>query len=242
MNAAAAAAIQTLARVKSTTHEQTLLEPIQAMFTLACVAFLPKGTKLCIKQNTLHIDHPSVIQPVRRWLESASSIDLLVLGPAIQRFISWYRVDDNGYVDAKCYRILIKFGRKGVEQLLDTYSTNIVAVRILQSIKHQMEHDSMPVRGGDIIPPPPSSPSSVGSGAGSSSNPSFHDMILREVADMYTTALMMWMRATITTLDQLGHNKNVDDSSSSHALYLHYYMCDHFHPIACAIHGKLTAI
>ena len=53
-----------------------ILEPMQVMIQLALLSFCPTGTKLCVNDNLLSLQLPTLSQGVWRWYNKDSKDDL----------------------------------------------------------------------------------------------------------------------------------------------------------------------
>jgi hypothetical protein len=102
-----------------------ILDPLQAMYTLALYSFYPSGSKICVRQNLLMIQPHHYSQGAVRWLNSDSKEDIFHLFHACKRFpsiygyLQRYRVDDTNL-----YALIVKYAKKGLHKLNDTYSSS----------------------------------------------------------------------------------------------------------------------
>lgn len=102
-----------------------ILDPLQAMYTLALYSFYPIGSKICVRQNLLMIQPHHYSQGAVRWLNSDSKEDIFHLFHACKRFPSIYgylrryRVDDTSL-----YALIVKYAKNGLHKLNDTYSSS----------------------------------------------------------------------------------------------------------------------
>lgn len=100
-----------------------ILDPLQAIYTLALYSFYPVGSKICIRQNILSIQPSNYSQGAVRWLNADSKEDIFHLFYACKRFatiysyIRKYRVDDTNLFD-----MIVKHAKRGLNKLSDTYS------------------------------------------------------------------------------------------------------------------------
>lgn len=67
-----------------------ILDPLQAIYTLALFSFYPVGTKISIHNNILSIQPPNYGQGAIRWLQSDSKEDIYHLFHACKRFTTYY--------------------------------------------------------------------------------------------------------------------------------------------------------
>jgi len=109
--------------------QNTILEPIQSMITLALLSYYPKGTKLAIYKNNLLINEPTRTQGVIRWYYKDGKEDVYLLFNVIKRFLLYHNVADN-----TCYNMLRIYAVKGIQCLIETYESDKAS--IIQTLKH----------------------------------------------------------------------------------------------------------
>jgi hypothetical protein len=93
-----------------------ILEPMQVMIQLALLSFCPTGTKLCVNNNLLSLQLPTLSQGVWRWYNKDSKEDLFYLFNAVKRYHMWYKEQN----DPVFYYIL-QLSKKGIAKLIETY-------------------------------------------------------------------------------------------------------------------------
>ena len=67
-----------------------ILDPLQAIYTLALFSYYPVGSKISIQNNILCIQPPNYSQGAIRWLQSDSKEDIFHLFHACKRFTIFY--------------------------------------------------------------------------------------------------------------------------------------------------------
>ena len=70
---------------------ETILEPLQAIIQIACLAYYPIGSKLAIHNNILVIQHPGYTQNVKRWYNNDKKEDVFYLYNVFSRFNKFYK-------------------------------------------------------------------------------------------------------------------------------------------------------
>lgn len=112
-----------------------ILEPMQAIIQLALMAFCPLGTKLSISNNLLYIQHPNWVQGIIRSFNNDKKDDLFFLFNAIIRFNSFYLYLKSSEIedDKILYKLLIKLSKKGIDNMIQTYS-NIEQPALLHTL------------------------------------------------------------------------------------------------------------
>lgn len=117
-----------------------ILEPLQSMVQLALLSISPIGTKIAIYDNILHIQNPSVVQPIARWYYADKKDDLYFLFQVIKRFMKWYGPKaTNSPISADLYRLLVTMTIRGLDNLVVTYEkcesmALVQIIRLYQSI------------------------------------------------------------------------------------------------------------
>ena len=103
---------------RSPPQEKTdrILEPLQVMIQLALLSFCPHGTKLCVNNNLLSLQLPTLSQGIWRWFNKDSKEDLYFLFNAVKRYYIWYKDEDDDVFE----QILI-LAKKGISKLIETY-------------------------------------------------------------------------------------------------------------------------
>lgn len=103
-----------------------ILEPLQAITQLALLAFCPYGSKLTISNNLLFIQLANWGQGVLRTFNNDKRDDLFFLFNSIIRFNKFYSHlkggDNSNKTDKLLYELLIRLSKKGIDNILQTYS------------------------------------------------------------------------------------------------------------------------
>ena len=72
-----------------------VIEPLTCMIRLAMLAFKPRGTKICIYENSVYLQEPSLFQGTIRWLSGDKRNDLHYLLAPITKAIQIWNPADN---------------------------------------------------------------------------------------------------------------------------------------------------
>lgn len=103
-----------------------ILEPLQAITQLALMAFCPYGSKLTISNNLLFIQSANWGQGMLRSFNNDKRDDLFYLFNSIIRFNKFYAQlkggDNSNKTDKLLYELLIRLSKKGIDNILQTYS------------------------------------------------------------------------------------------------------------------------
>lgn len=133
---------------------ETILEPLQAILQLAFLSYCPHGSKVTIHNNLLCIQEPSFSQSIIRWYNNDTKDDLFYLFNACQRFTLYYQHLREIKVDKRkenLYTYLIYLSKKGLDKLIQTYSTTdkisllhtLQLYKSLLDIEPTVEHDDI---------------------------------------------------------------------------------------------------
>ena len=128
---------KTLTNSKKKERYETILEPLQAVLQLALLSFCPKGTKISIARNLLHIQLPNYSQGIVRWYNNDNKDDLFYLFYACKRFPQFYSSLEtlkNKTFELNCLKLLIDLAKKGLTNLAETYS-NCDKIALLHTIE-----------------------------------------------------------------------------------------------------------
>ena len=125
---------------------ETILEPLQAIIQIACLAYYPIGSKLAIHNNILIIQHPGYTQNVKRWYNNDKKEDVFYLYNVFSRFNKFYKnvlargsgasgsVNTNGaetsssgaayaeYTNSQLFALLHDLAKTGINNLTRTYN------------------------------------------------------------------------------------------------------------------------
>ena len=67
-----------------------VIEPLTCMMRLAILSFKPKGTKICVYENSIYIQEPSLLQGPLRWISGDNRNDLhYLLNPINKALTKW---------------------------------------------------------------------------------------------------------------------------------------------------------
>lgn len=115
---------QALVTDKRKERFEVILEPFQAMTQLAMLSFCPEGSKLSISNNLLYVQIPSWKQAIQRAYNHDQRDDLFYLFKMISRYNKFYghMQKESGY-KGKLYATLSELGKKGIDRLIQTYSS-----------------------------------------------------------------------------------------------------------------------
>ena len=100
-----------------------ILEPLQALIQLSCLAFCPIGSKITIYNNLLYLQTPGWTQGILRTYYKDSKDDLYFLFNVIGRYNKFYKHLKNSSEEEErlLYKLLIELARKGIDNLIQTY-------------------------------------------------------------------------------------------------------------------------
>ena len=117
---------QSLTASKSKDKVDMILEPLQAMVQLALLSICPIGTKLRIQENILHLQSPTIIQPLARWYCSDKKDDVYFLYGVIKRYIKWYnpQINKKSPLKQELYDLITTMAIEGLDNLFKTYSSS----------------------------------------------------------------------------------------------------------------------
>ena len=93
-----------------------VLEPLQAMIQLALLSYCPLGTKLCVNDNLLSLQLPTLSQGAWRWFNKDSKEDLYFLFNAVKRYYMWYKCEES-----EIFKQILDLAKKGISKLIETY-------------------------------------------------------------------------------------------------------------------------
>lgn len=97
-----------------------VIEPLTCMVRLAILAFKPKGTKICIYENAIYIQEPSILQGTIRWLSGDNRSDLHYLLSPISKSIQRYKTSNNPSI-----KFLYELAVRGLIRLKTGYSGDV---------------------------------------------------------------------------------------------------------------------
>jgi hypothetical protein len=124
---------------------ETILEPLQAILQIACLAYYPIGSKVSIHNNILFIQNAGYTQNVKRWYNNDKKEDLFYLYNVFSRFSKFYKnvldpasagaassassgSSNNGldantiHINSKLFSILHELAKTGINNLIRTYN------------------------------------------------------------------------------------------------------------------------
>ena len=109
---------------------ETILEPFQCILQLALLSYCPQGTKLNMSNNLLEVQLPGYKQSFIRWYQTDRCNDLVHLFNACKRFPIFYK----RILEERFYELLVHKAIKGIDNLMNTYSTSRDHNFILQTL------------------------------------------------------------------------------------------------------------
>jgi len=132
-----------------------ILEPLQAMIQLALLSICPIGTKLRIQENILHLQSPTLIQPIARWYYADKKDDVYFLYGVIKRYLKWYnpRMNDKSPVSPELYQLVTSMAMEGLNQLFKTYSSSDsnTVIHVIQMYKNLLEYNNDKIMGDEFL-------------------------------------------------------------------------------------------
>jgi len=121
-----------------------ILEPLQAMIQLALLSICPIGSKLCIQENILYIQTPTITQSITRWYNADKKDDLYFLYSVVKRYIKWYNPTSNkkSPLSVELYQLITKMAKEGFDNLFKTYSSSDsnTVIHVIQMYKNLLEY------------------------------------------------------------------------------------------------------
>lgn len=123
---------------------ETILEPLQAILQIGCLAYYPIGSKLAIHNNILFIQTTGYAQNVKRWYNNDKKEDLFYLYNVFSRFSKFYKnildqspnygqstqadvsnqpiITHGPNINSKLFSILHDLAKSGINNLIRTYN------------------------------------------------------------------------------------------------------------------------
>lgn len=96
-----------------------IIEPLTCMIKLAILSFKPKGTKICIYENSIYIQEPGLLQGTIRWISGDNRNDLHYLFSPISKCLLKWNPTENEAIQ-NIYTLAIK----GLTKLKCGYNCN----------------------------------------------------------------------------------------------------------------------
>lgn len=124
MNKLESALITTAVNYLSTYINQEkshVIEPITCMIRLAMLGFKPKGTKICIFDNSIYIQEPSVFQGPIRWMSGDNRNDIHYLMEPINKALKRCN-STNSSASSENLKNIYKLAMKGLVRLKSSYA------------------------------------------------------------------------------------------------------------------------
>jgi hypothetical protein len=106
-----------------------VIEPLTCMIRLAILAFKPKGTKVCIYENAIYIQEPSIFQGTIRWLSGDNRSDLHYLLSPIHKSIQRYDASKDESI-----KYIYEVAVRGLVRLKTGYSGDVKSSLTAHSI------------------------------------------------------------------------------------------------------------
>lgn len=132
-----------------------ILEPLQAMIQLALLSICPIGTKLRIQENILHLQSPTLIQPITRWYYADKKDDVYFLYGVIKRYLKWYnpRMNEKSPVSPELYQLITGMAMEGLNQLFKTYSSSDsnTVIHVIQMYKNLLEYNNDKIMADEFV-------------------------------------------------------------------------------------------
>ena len=132
---------------RPSTKERTdcILEPLEAMCQLSCLAYSQIGTKLTIQNNILYLQYPSYIQGIVRWFQKDTKEDIYFMFHIFRRFIQNYQhLNDISYNNTNLYSLILQLSIKGLQNLIQTYQNhNFTIIHTLQMYENMLLHPEL---------------------------------------------------------------------------------------------------
>jgi hypothetical protein len=146
---------QSLTATKSKDKVDMILEPLQAMIQLALLSICPIGTKLRIQENILHLQSPTLIQPITRWYYADKKDDVYFLYGVIKRYLKWYnpRMNEKSPVSPELYQLITGMAMEGLNQLFKTYSSSDsnTVIHVIQMYKNLLEYNNDKIMADEFV-------------------------------------------------------------------------------------------
>lgn len=190
-----------------------ILDPLQAIYTLALFSYYPVGSKISIQNNILCIQPPNYSQGAIRWLQSDSKEDIFHLFHACKRFtifygfLKKYRVDDTNLYD-----LLVSYSKKGLTKLSETYGDvdKISLLHTIQLYKNILDNpDYMGMKDTDEIITNTSTSSTSSNTSSSSQTKRNIDDFFVEIKDLYTKEHFWIMTNILKIIERNEYNNEV---------------------------------
>ena len=127
---------------------ETILEPLQALLQIGCLAFYPIGSKLAIHNNILTVQAPGYTQNMRRWYNNDKKEDVFYLYNVFSRFNKFYKTVLSGNSsgeNAALFTLLNELAKTGINNLIRTYNQTdkIHILHTLQMYKGMLDNPEL---------------------------------------------------------------------------------------------------
>ncbi len=146
---------QSLTATKAKDKVDMILEPLQAMIQLALLSSCPIGTKLRIQENILHLQSPTLIQPITRWYYADKKDDVYFLYGVIKRYLKWYnpRMNEKSPMSPELYQLITGMAMEGLNQLFKTYSSSDsnTVIHVIQMYKNLLEYNNDKIMADEFV-------------------------------------------------------------------------------------------
>jgi len=120
--------------VKDKKEKNFILEPLTVIFRLSMLQYKDKGTKISIRDNSIHYQPPSYGQGIIRMMDGDTREDLHNLYHPILKCVEWYPYESYQFIYDECI--------KGIDILNSNYETH-------STIKHTLNHYIDVIRNND---------------------------------------------------------------------------------------------
>ena len=111
--------------IKEKKEKNFILEPLTVIFRLSMLQYKDKGTKISIRDNSIHYQPPSYGQGIIRMIDGDTREDLHNLYHPILKCVEWYPYESYQFIYNECI--------KGIDILNSNYE-------IHSTIKHTLNH------------------------------------------------------------------------------------------------------
>ena len=110
---------------KDKREKNFILEPLTVIFRLSLLQYKDRGTKVSIRDNSIHFQPPTYDQGLIRMMEGDTREDLHNLYHPLLKCIEWYSYESYQFIYDECI--------KGINILNSNYESN-------STIKHTLNH------------------------------------------------------------------------------------------------------
>jgi hypothetical protein len=123
-----------------------VIEPLTCMIRLAMLAYKPRGTKICIYDNSIYIQEPGLLQGTLRWISGNNRNDIHYLLSPINKAIKRYKNKDNSEAIQNIFKLAIK----GLMILRTSYTRHSIGNLTTHSLELYINKIKMFLEGNDV--------------------------------------------------------------------------------------------